>query len=132
MTLTTKQILEAHEGLLFICNESVKLPAQVAWNLYANIDAMETIVSRFDSQREKLLSPLQQKEAFFKAEDGSWMCKSEFAEEYTNVVSKIEEYLKIENEITITKIPLSEFSIPMSLAEMRILNFMFVQDNSKE
>lgn len=124
MKLTTNEILEAHQSLLAIFEQNVKLPAQTAWNLYANLETLEVIVERFNKQRDTLLSPLQEKDAFYQDEKGHLMCKKEFTEEYMNVVNELEEFLKTENEIEVVQIKLSSLPLELTLNELRTIKFM--------
>lgn len=129
MKLTTLKIVEAYDSLKKLYESDFKFPTHIAWNLDENFEKFEVIVNRFNKERDKLLAPLRNENAFMDIGDGKIQCKQEYLPEFKKVMDEIDAFLQLENDIYIITIGKSFLPSEMSLHDLRSIKFMIATDD---
>lgn len=120
----TAQIIEMFNALNEFINKDITLPVNLAWIIDDNYEELKKIVLKFDKYREKLLKPLNEKNAFESNNENQIIVKSEYIEEFTKLTEKINSTLTINNELEIKTVNRSDIPSMISNKDLRALKFM--------
>lgn len=120
----TAQIIEMFNALNEFINKDITLPVNLAWIIDDNYEELKKVVLKFDKYREKLLKPLNEKNAFESNNENQIIVKSEYIEEFTKLTEKINSTLTINNELEIKTANRSDIPSMISNKDLRALKFM--------
>lgn len=120
----TAQIIEMFNALNEFIDKDITLPVNLAWIIDDNYEELKKIVLKFDKYREKLLKPLNEKNAFESNNENQIIVKSEYIEEFTKLTEKINSTLTINNELEIKTANRSDIPSMISNKDLRALKFM--------
>lgn len=125
----TNEIINIYYALEEFIKKDVSLPTQFAWDLDDNIETLKNIVVKFEKYREKLLQPLNDKNAFEQLENGNIKVKGIYSKEFISVTEEINKYLDTVNEIEIKLIDKNSLPDTLSVKDLRALRFMLKTEN---
>ena len=125
--MKTFEVIELFENISNFLKKDIDFPKQMIWDLDENYETLHHIVDKFESRRNKLLAPLNEKHAFEPAEEeGKVVIKKEFTEEFMKVNEEVNEYLNTENEFEVKTFNKKDLPDTFSFKDWKALKFMCV------
>lgn len=128
VTMTTLEIIEKYRAIEKLISENENLPIELAWNLEDNQEKFRYIVNKFDMHREKIISPLKNKNAFIDNSDGTMTVKDEFKNEFLQLNDEIDKLLQIKNNIEIKTCKKEILPTQIKISNLRAIKFMIVDE----
>lgn len=128
VTMTTLEIIEKYRAIEKLISENENLPIELAWNLEDNQEKFRYIVNKFDTHREKIISPLKNKNAFIDNSDGTMTVKNEFKNEFLQLNDEIDKLLQIKNNIEIKTCKKEILPTQIKISNLRAIKFMIVDE----
>lgn len=128
VTMTTLEIIEKYRAIEKLISENENLPIELAWNLEDNQEKFRYIVNKFDTHREKIISPLKNKNAFIDNSDGTMTVKDEFKDEFLQLNDEIDKLLQIKNNIEIKTCKKEILPTQIKISNLRAIKFMIVDE----
>ena len=128
VTMTTLEIIEKYKKKKKLISENENLPIELAWNLEDNQEKFRYIVNKFDTHREKIISPLKNKNAFIDNSDGTMTVKDEFKNEFLQLNDEIDKLLQIKNNIEIKTCKKEILPTQIKISNLRAIKFMIVDE----
>ncbi len=128
VTMTTLEIIEKYRAIEKLISENENLPIELAWNLEDNQEKFRYIVNKFDTHREKIISPLKNKNAFIDNSDGTMTVKDEFKNEFLQLNDEIDKLLQIKNNIEIKTCKKEILPTQIKISNLRAIKFMIVDE----
>lgn len=128
VTMTTMEIIEKYQAIEKLISEDENLPIELAWNLEDNQEEFKRIINKFDTHREKIISPLKKKDAFIDNSDGTMTVKNEFKDEFLKLNDEINKLLQIKNNIEIKTCKREILPAQMKISNLRAIKFMIVDE----
>lgn len=128
VTMTTLEIIEKYRAIEKLISENENLPIELAWNLEDNQEKFRCIVNKFDTHREKIISPLKNKNAFIDNSDGTMTVKDEFKNEFLQLNDEIDKLLQIKNNIEIKTCKKEILPTQIKISNLRAIKFMIVDE----
>ena len=128
VTMTTLEIIEKYRAIEKLISENENLPIELAWNLEDNQEKFRYIVNKFDTHREKIISPLKNKNAFIDNSDGTMTVKDEFKNEFLQLNDEIDKLLQIKNNIEIKTCKREILPTQIKISNLRAIKFMIVDE----
>lgn len=128
VTMTTLEIIEKYRAIEKLISENENLPIELAWNLEDNQEKFRYIVNKFDTHREKIISPLKNKNAFIDNSDGTMTVKDEFKNEFLQLNDEIDKLLQIKNSIEIKTCKKEILPTQIKISNLRAIKFMIVDE----
>ena len=122
--IKTSKVVENFNDISDFLKKDIALPKQIIWDLDENYEVFHHIVHKFDTYRNKILEPLNEKHAFEQLEDGKIKVKEKFMEEFIEADKEINEYLNTENEIEIKMINKKDLPDNISFKDWKALKIM--------
>lgn len=126
--MKTSEVIENFENITNFLKKDIALPKQMIWDLDENYETLHHIVDKFENRRNKIISPLNEKNAFEQLEDKTIKVKEEFTEEFIKANAEIEEYLNTENEIEIKTANKKDLPDTFSFKDWKALKFMCIDE----
>lgn len=126
--MTTLEIIEKYRAIEKLISENENLPIELAWNLEDNQEKFRYIVNKFDTHREKIISPLKNKNAFIDNSDGTMTVKDEFKNEFLQLNDEIDKLLQIKNNIEIKTCKKEILPTQIKISNLRAIKFMIVDE----
>ena len=126
--MTTLEIIEKYRAIEKLISENENLPIELAWNLEDNQEKFRYIVNKFDTHREKIISPLKNKNAFIDNSDGTMTVKDEFKNEFLQLNDEIDKLLQIKNNIEIKTCKREILPTQIKISNLRAIKFMIVDE----
>lgn len=126
--MTTLEIIEKYRAIEKLISENENLPIELAWNLEDNQEKFRYIVNKFDTHREKIISPLKNKNAFIDNSDGTMTVKDEFKDEFLQLNDEIDKLLQIKNNIEIKTCKKEILPTQIKISNLRAIKFMIVDE----
>lgn len=126
--MTTLEIIEKYRAIEKLISENENLPIELAWNLEDNQEKFRYIVNKFDMHREKIISPLKNKNAFIDNSDGTMTVKDEFKNEFLQLNDEIDKLLQIKNNIEIKTCKKEILPTQIKISNLRAIKFMIVDE----
>ena len=128
VTMTTLEIIEKYRAIEKLISENENLPIELAWNLEDNQEKFRYIVNKFDTHREKIISPLKNNNAFIDNSDGTMTVKDEFKNEFLQLNDEIDKLLQIKNNIEIKTCKKEILPTQIKISNLRAIKFMIVDE----
>lgn len=128
VTMTTLEIIEKYRAIEKLISENENLPIELAWNLEDNQEKFRYIVNKFDTHREKIISPLKNKNAFIDNSDGTMTVKDEFKNEFLQLNDEIDKLLQVKNNIEIKTCKKEILPTQIKISNLRAIKFMIVDE----
>ncbi len=126
INMKTSEVVNIFEDISNFLKKDIRLPKQVIWDIDENYEILQHISNKFETYRSKIISPLNEKGAFEKTEDGQIMVKNEFMGEFIEADKEISEYLNTDNEFEIKTINKKDLPDTLSFKDWKALKFMCV------
>lgn len=126
--MTTLEVIEKYRAIEKLISENENLPIELAWNLEDNQEKFRYIVNKFDTHREKIISPLKNKNAFIDNSDGTMTVKDEFKNEFLQLNDEIDKLLQIKNNIEIKTCKKEILPTQIKISNLRAIKFMIVDE----
>lgn len=123
-TIQTKTIIELYNAVENFIQKDIELPVQFSWDLETNSETLKCIVEKFERNRSKILTPLQEKNAFENLDNNQIKVKAPYVKDFEQAMKKINEYLTVENEIEIKTVKKEDIPSSISVKDLRAIKFM--------
>lgn len=120
----TSQIIDMFNALNEFIDKDITLPVNLAWIIDDNYEELKKIILKFDNYREKLLKPLNEKNAFELKNDNQIIVKTEYVDEFNDISKKINSALALDNELEIKTANRSDIPTMISNKDLRAIKFM--------
>ena len=126
--MKTSELIDLFSDIQDFFKKDIALSKQIIWDLDDNYETIKKIVDRFEKHRAELIQPLNEKQAFYKGEDGEIKVKDEFYGDFLKANDEIAEYLQTDNEIEIKTISRKSIPDTLSFKDWKALKFMCEND----